>query len=149
MDTSCLIDVNTWMIGWTVLLVPIGWLHILMIFLLPLALLETWREKHPYFFESWPKLDPQHLHCKWNASGLSQRVADTLTRTVARDFWSLLFMTQHLIGPWWMSRNSFSRICGDIYARSLTFRRLFAESQNFLWNIPWKGMPFRGMSKLP
>jgi hypothetical protein len=47
-----------------------------------------------------------------------------------------------------MSRNMFSRIRGDIYARSLTFRGLSAESQNFLWNIPWKGMPFRGMSKL-
>jgi hypothetical protein len=48
-------------------------------------------------------------------------------------FFGLVFfsMSQHLLGPWWMSRNSlifFARICGDICALSLTFRRLFVRT---------------------
>jgi hypothetical protein len=39
--------------------------------------------------------------------------------------------------------NIFLQICGDIRARSLTFRGLSAESLNF--PQPRKGMPFRGI----
>jgi hypothetical protein len=47
-----------------------------------------------------------------------------------------------------MSSNSlifFRKFREDIRARSLNFRRLSAESQNFPGIVPWKGMPFRGI----